>query len=48
MTWAKSWGIEEWVFEDLAYRYDEEADNDPTTDDESIQLTLIRKVKNVN
>lgn len=42
MTWAKSWGMSEWSFEDLCYRYDAQEASDDSTDDESIQITLIK------
>ena len=35
--------MQEWSFEDLCERYDAATDADPTNDDESIQITLIKK-----
>ncbi len=35
--------MEDWEFVDLAERYDEETANDPRWDDETIQVTLIRR-----
>jgi len=35
--------MEDWSFEDLAERYDPDTDADPSTDDESTQITLIKR-----
>ncbi len=43
MTWAKSWEMDNWEFVDLAERYDEETANDTECDDETVQVTLIRR-----
>jgi len=41
MTWSKSWGLEDWSFEDLAYRLMESPD--PDTGEEDEQITLISR-----
>jgi len=41
MTWAKSWNMEDWSFEDLSYR--PLPDPDPDSWDEDEQVTLIKR-----
>jgi len=41
MTWSKSWGLENWTFEDLAVTYGDVDPNFPD-DEGSAQVTLIK------